>query len=244
MKQVTTKMITVESRGYVMTSRGRVMTPIRTPYRENVDRIWTMITQDRATVMEHLNGNKIPLTALNFDADNSVKEKKNVAPAAPQEDPDGGVKVVSDIKTPNNGVQMRTGDVFSTDPAKVQNHHADNQTDNNKGTENPTVENGQGISTPAAPQENRGTNPSNNQQNGKFQNNQNNGGKNKHNKNKGNGNNQNQNQNQQKQSQVIPKTEDKKDEKSEPSVSENPAESEKPAEPTTGADLAVTPETV
>ena len=67
-----TKMIKVTSRGYVMTSRGRVLAPIRTPYRESVSKIWSMITTDRADVWEKLpNGEFIKLTPLNFDKDNS-----------------------------------------------------------------------------------------------------------------------------------------------------------------------------
>ena len=67
-----TKMIKVTSRGYVMTSRGRVLAPIRTPYRESVSKIWSMITTDRADVWEKLpNGEFIQLTPLNFDKDNS-----------------------------------------------------------------------------------------------------------------------------------------------------------------------------
>ena len=71
-----TKMIKVTSRGYVMTSRGRVLAPIRTPYRESISKIWSMITVDRADVWEKLpNGEFVKLTPLNFDKDNCKKEK-------------------------------------------------------------------------------------------------------------------------------------------------------------------------
>lgn len=78
-KAISSKMITVQSRGYITTSRGRFMAPIRTPYLETTDRIWSMITQDRADVWERLsNGKDIQLNAQNFDQDNNapVEEKK------------------------------------------------------------------------------------------------------------------------------------------------------------------------
>lgn len=73
-----TKMIRIVSRGYVMTSRGRVITPIMSPYRESISRIWSMITTDRADVEEKLpDGTFLKLDAQNFDKDNFVsKEKK------------------------------------------------------------------------------------------------------------------------------------------------------------------------
>ena len=69
-----TKMIRVVSRGYVSTSRGRVMTPLMSPYRESVNRIWNMLTVDRADINEKLDdGSFIRLTIHNYDKDNSVK---------------------------------------------------------------------------------------------------------------------------------------------------------------------------
>lgn len=69
-----TKMIRVVSRGYVSTSRGRVMTPLMSPYRESVNRIWNMLTVDRADIDEKLDdGSFIRLTIHNYDKDNSVK---------------------------------------------------------------------------------------------------------------------------------------------------------------------------
>ena len=69
-----TKMIRVVSRGYVFTSRGRVMSPIMCPYRESVNRIWSMITVDRADVEEKLDdGSFVPLTVQNYDKDNNIK---------------------------------------------------------------------------------------------------------------------------------------------------------------------------
>ena len=244
MKQITTKMITVDSRGYVMTSRGRVLAPIRTPYRETVDRIGVMIMQDRATVTEHLSGKKIPLTIMNFDTDNSVEKKEPAAQVEHKENPESGVRVVSDITPPDNGIPMRTGDVFSTDPAKSQ-HKNETPAGNPIGEQN-----SEKMSTtekePAAQVEHKENpesgvkenevpaNPNNNhQQGGKHQNNGGKPGKNKNNKDKGNKNNQNgQNQT------ANQETGDKKDDKTESSPDE------KPAEPTTGADLAVNPESV
>lgn len=148
--------------------------------------------------------------------------------------------MVSDIKTSNNGVPMRTGDVFYTNPAEAQAHH-EKDADNNKSAENGAVDNNEKAAEEkpaAAPQEkpegNTGNNNQQKQQNGKPQNNQNNNGKNKHNK--GNKNNQNRGQ-----AQIFPK-EDKKDETIEPHDDGKPVEPV--TEPTTGADLAVTPETV
>ena len=73
-----TKMVRVVSRGFVTTSRGRVIAPIMSPYRESVSRIWSMITVDRADVEEKLpDGTFLKLTPQNFDKDNFVsKEKK------------------------------------------------------------------------------------------------------------------------------------------------------------------------
>lgn len=78
------KMIKITSRGFVTTSRGRVMTPILCPYRESISRIWTMMTVDRADIEEKLpDGTFIKLTAQNFDKDNFVSKeikKQNVEP--------------------------------------------------------------------------------------------------------------------------------------------------------------------
>lgn len=74
MNNIKTKMIRITSRGFALTSRGRVMTPIISPYRESVERIWSLITTDRADVEEQLNdGSFIALTVQNFDKDNNKK---------------------------------------------------------------------------------------------------------------------------------------------------------------------------
>lgn len=68
-----TKMITVESRGIVTTSRGTVFSPL-SPYRENIQYIWRMITEDQADVYEIVNPTtKVRLTPQNFDKDNRPK---------------------------------------------------------------------------------------------------------------------------------------------------------------------------
>ena len=65
------KKIKVISRGMVITSRGRVRTPIG-PYLENVKNILAMITRNNATVVEVLpDGKEVTLTIQNFDKDNS-----------------------------------------------------------------------------------------------------------------------------------------------------------------------------
>ena len=75
------KKIKVTSRGMVITSRGRVRTPIG-PYIENVRNILAMITRNNATVVEVLpDGKEVTLTIQNFDKDNSkapVEEKTPV----------------------------------------------------------------------------------------------------------------------------------------------------------------------
>lgn len=74
-----TKMIRVTSRGMVTTSRGRVIAPIMFPYRETIERIWTMITTDRATVEEQLPDKSfVQLTAQNFDKDNYTKVEDKI----------------------------------------------------------------------------------------------------------------------------------------------------------------------
>lgn len=68
------KMIRVVSRGIVSTSRGRVMSPIMYPYKETIDRIWNMITKDRADIDEQLpDGSFVRLTVQNYDKDNTIK---------------------------------------------------------------------------------------------------------------------------------------------------------------------------
>ena len=88
------KMITIQSRGFVMTSRGRVMTPIRTPYRESTSRIWSMLNNDHADIYERLkDGTDLKLTPQNFDTDNNavatapVELKPVQAPIKTQPDP-------------------------------------------------------------------------------------------------------------------------------------------------------------
>lgn len=75
------KYIKVLSRGYVTTNRGRAFTPITRAFKESTHNIFTMITKEKATVVEVLsNGKEIQLTPQNFDKDNEVLEvKKTVA---------------------------------------------------------------------------------------------------------------------------------------------------------------------
>ena len=69
-----TKLIKITSRGMVTTSRGRVVTPINRPYRENVDTIFKMLTTTPApTILEILgNGRTVKLSTSNFDKDNEL----------------------------------------------------------------------------------------------------------------------------------------------------------------------------
>ena len=75
------KKIKVTSRGMVITSRGRVRTPIG-PYIENVRNILAMITRNNATVVEVLpDGKEVTLTIQNFDKDNSKAPAEENIPA-------------------------------------------------------------------------------------------------------------------------------------------------------------------
>ena len=80
-----TKMIVVKSRGLVHTSRGLIQSPIVSAYRESVDRIWEMLTRDRADVYEVLRNKKeIRLNVQNFDADNNALTRETPVAATEQ----------------------------------------------------------------------------------------------------------------------------------------------------------------
>lgn len=130
---VKSKMITVTSRGYVRTSRGRVFAPIPSPYREETSVIFQMIAKDDAKVVEHLpNGQKIELNVQNFDRDNSIapkpvkveEPKEEVAiPATPVED-DGMVAMVESTDTSVDAsvdtVDVEDGDELDDDAVDGQ----------------------------------------------------------------------------------------------------------------------------
>ena len=79
------KKIKVTSRGMVITSRGRVRTPIG-PYIENVRNILAMITRNNATVVEVLpDGKEVTLTIQNFDKDNSNAPAEENVPVQGEE---------------------------------------------------------------------------------------------------------------------------------------------------------------
>ena len=69
-----TKMIRILSRGIVTTSRGRVVGPVLNSYRENVQSIFNMLSQQPTpTIVEILkNGREVPLTLTNYDKDNEL----------------------------------------------------------------------------------------------------------------------------------------------------------------------------
>lgn len=70
-----TKKIKITSRGIVTTSRGRCRTPIATPYVENINTIFNMLTRDNAKVVEILpNGKEVELTIYNFSKNNAIVE--------------------------------------------------------------------------------------------------------------------------------------------------------------------------
>ena len=136
-----TKMIRVTSRGYVTTSRGRVISPIMSPYRESISRIWSMITTDRADVEEKLpDGSFVKLTAQNFDKDNFVSEEVKQVEKPELKDPvetfkntDGENKVPEEdsnkqeqVETPvqNNAESENNSDEVDEEPAKDKNTEA------------------------------------------------------------------------------------------------------------------------
>ena len=136
-----TKMIRVTSRGYVTTSRGRVISPIMSPYRESISRIWSMITTDRADVEEKLpDGSFVKLTAQNFDKDNFVSEEVKQVEKPELKDPvetfkntDGENKVPEEdsnkqeqVETPvqNNAESENNSDKVDEEPAKDKNTEA------------------------------------------------------------------------------------------------------------------------
>ena len=83
-KKPQTKKIKIVSKGIVTTSRGRCRTPILTPYVENVNSILSMLTRDKATIVEVLpDKREIELNIYNFSQDNAIRDPitKKVAPA-------------------------------------------------------------------------------------------------------------------------------------------------------------------
>lgn len=72
-----TKKIKIISKGIVTTSRGRCRTPIAIPYMENTETILSMLTRDKAKIVEVLpSGKEIELTIFNFSQDNSKVEEQ------------------------------------------------------------------------------------------------------------------------------------------------------------------------
>lgn len=89
LNKANSKMITVRNRGFVTTSRGRIMGPIRTPYREAIDRIWSMMLDERADIYERLNdGSDLKLTTQNYDTDNNAPVTTPPIPNLPPVDSD------------------------------------------------------------------------------------------------------------------------------------------------------------
>lgn len=114
------KMIKVTSRGYVTTSRGRAFAPITRPYREDVGVIFSMLTRDRATVVEVLSDkSEIKLTLQNFDKVNdptfSVEDIKPVTTTPAKEVEPPAVKVEPVQVEPATVEPTDTGDVVSKD---------------------------------------------------------------------------------------------------------------------------------
>lgn len=145
-----TKMIRIVSRGYVSTSRGRVMTPIISPYRESVNRIWNMLTVDRADIDEKLDdGTFVRLTIHNYDKDNSVKvdvatgvPHKVVAPVEPEpvkvEEPKVE-EVVPEVVEEESVAENTEEPNYSNNSKKNRKRNRNRQSSNNEPAEESTV---------------------------------------------------------------------------------------------------------
>ena len=100
------KKIKVTSRGMVITSRGRVRTPIG-PYIENVRNILAMITRNNATVVEILpDGTEATLTIQNFDKDNSKVPAEENIPAQEEEKKEAPAEEKTPVHEPTNNRQL------------------------------------------------------------------------------------------------------------------------------------------
>ena len=78
MATVDTKKVKVTSRGFINTSRGRVLAPTGLFY-ESPNQILKIILQDKATVMEQLkDGSLLELNITNFDKDNNKPIDENI----------------------------------------------------------------------------------------------------------------------------------------------------------------------
>ena len=100
------KKIKVTSRGMVITSRGRVRTPIG-PYIENVRNILAMITRNNATVVEVLpDGKEVTLTIQNFDKDNSKAPAEEDIPAQGEEKKEAPAEEKTPVQEPTNNRQL------------------------------------------------------------------------------------------------------------------------------------------
>ena len=100
------KKIKVTSRGMVITSRGRVRTPIG-PYIENVRNILAMITRNNATVVEVLpDGKEVTLTIQNFDKDNSKAPAEENVPVQGEEKKEAPAEEKTPVQEPTNNRQL------------------------------------------------------------------------------------------------------------------------------------------
>jgi hypothetical protein len=157
---VKSKMITVTSRGYVYTSRGRVFAPILSPYREETSVIFQMLTKDGANIVEHLpGGQKIELTIQNFDRDNSIMPTPVVAEEPKKEEvaeipPVDGIGPETEIETDNiieASDDSMNEDVIETDNDDV----ADDETEIEDSTDGQTTDNSVESTNQSGNQNNR-----------------------------------------------------------------------------------------
>lgn len=114
------KMIKITSRGYVTTSRGRAFAPITRPYREDVGIIFSMLTRDRATVVEVLSDkSEVKLNLQNFDKINDptygIEEVKPVL-KTPVKEAEAPAIEVEPVQVESTTVEPTdTGDVVTKD---------------------------------------------------------------------------------------------------------------------------------
>lgn len=84
-----TKLIKVNDRGMIYTSRGMVRGPITVPYLEKFDAILLMVTRFNHDVVEVLkDGSEVKLTVHNFNLDNNAPAEKIPTMPVRKEEPD------------------------------------------------------------------------------------------------------------------------------------------------------------
>ena len=143
------KKIKVTSRGMVITSRGRVRTPIG-PYIENVRNILAMITRNNATVVEVLpDGKEVTLTIQNFDKDNSKAPAEENIPAQGEEKKEAPAEENIPAQEPTNNRQLsrkeRKKQEYERKVAEANKHPEATQEQKQEETPAPEANNGDTV---------------------------------------------------------------------------------------------------